>query len=110
MSSCNIDTTKSEKLAEKSALKEKSSTSSSVGIVTLILLFVAWYAFNGGYNVFHAYVKSDIPYPIFVAVAQLAIGWLYAVPLWLLQIRKAPSLTLSDIARLLPIGKLRLFC
>jgi len=79
------------------------SKSTSISTFTLILLFIAWYGFNGGYNVFNSYVKADVPWPIFVSVIQLAVGLIYALPLWVLGLRDAPVLTLSDIGRLLPI-------
>lgn len=72
--------------------------------LTLIILFVLWYAFNAGYNVYNSYVKEDLAFPIFVSTAQLAIGLIYALPLWFLGLRKAPSLSFNDILRLLPIG------
>ena len=73
--------------------------------VSLSILFVAWYGFNAGYNVYHAYMKV-FPHPIAIAVLQLVVGLFYALPLWMLGVRKAPKITFADLARLLPIALL----
>lgn len=72
----------------------------------MIGLFVLWYGFNAGYNVYNAYVKKDFQYPFATATLQLFIGLFYAVPLWLLGIRKMPKLNGEDFMRLLPIAML----
>mmetsp|Transcript_8464 Transcript_8464/g.7582 ORF Transcript_8464/g.7582 Transcript_8464/m.7582 type:complete len:317 (-) Transcript_8464:33-983(-) len=76
---------------------------SSTDILNLIVLFVLWYGFNAGYNVYNSYVKNDLSFPFFVATIQLAVGLLYAVPLWVLGIRASPRLSFSDIIKLFPI-------
>lgn len=74
--------------------------------IPFVLLFTVWYAFNAGYNVFNAHSKI-FPYPIAISTIQLVIGLVvYALPLWTLGIRQAPSLSLADIWRLLPIAAL----
>ena len=42
-------------------------------------------------------------FPYFVAFAQLVVGLVYAIPLWVLGIRKAPNMNLSDVFTILPI-------
>eukprot|EP01035_Chromulina_nebulosa_P021209 gene21209-27474_t len=76
---------------------------SSTDILNLIVLFVLWYGFNAGYNVYNSYVKNDLAFPFFVATIQLAVGLLYAIPLWVLGLRKSPRLSFSDIIKLFPI-------
>jgi hypothetical protein len=46
------------------------------------------------------------PYPMAIAVLQLVVGLFYALPMWVLGVRKAPKITLADLARLLPIAVL----
>lgn len=70
----------------------------------LLVLFTLWYAFNAGYNVYNAYVKADFKYPGATSTGQLAIGLVYAVPLWILGIRKIPKISFDDFLRLLPIA------
>ena len=72
----------------------------------MVGLFVLWYGFNAGYNVYNAYVKRDFQYPFAIATLQLLIGLVYAVPLWFLGIRKMPNLNMDDFMRLLPIAML----
>ena len=81
--------------------------SKSTSALTLVAYFVGWYACNAGYNVFNAFVKSDLGFPYVIAVVQLAVGMIYAIPLWILGLRKSPSLTFYDILILLPIGNLQ---
>ena len=81
---------------------EKSSKLSTY--IGLVISFALWYGFNAGYNVYNAYVKKDLPFPIFVATLQLSLGLLYAIPLYIFGFREVPRLTFSDIIKLLPIG------
>jgi len=69
----------------------------------LIFLFLIWYSFNAGYNVYNSKTKASLSYPVFIAILQLIIGLIYVLPLWLLKIRKIPKLTYNDIYILLPI-------
>lgn len=74
-------------------------------ILKMAGIFCVWYAFNAAYNVFNQYVKQDLQYPITNAAIQLLVGMLYAVPLWVLKIRKLPNLTKDDFLTLLPVGE-----
>ena len=85
----------------KVAVKDTSSQKSAL---ELLFLFALWYAFNCGYNVYNAYVKEQFKFPYAIALAQLAVGLPYAIPLWILGMRQVPHLTLSDIFTLLPIA------
>jgi Triose-phosphate Transporter family len=80
--------------------------SSNAATLKLVGLFVLWYGFNAGYNVYNAYVKKDFQYPFAIATLQLFVGLFYAVPLWLLGVRKMPKLSVEDFMRLLPIAML----
>eukprot|EP01038_Epipyxis_sp_PR26KG_P009779 gene9779-13156_t len=89
-----------------SAKESKGSASNGKGgISTLVLvgLFVIWYGFNASYNIYNAYLKV-FAYPITISILQLAVGLFYAIPLWILGIRKPPSLNFNDIIRILPIA------
>ena len=82
------------------------AASSQAQTLKMVGLFVLWYGFNAGYNVYNAYVKKDFQYPFAIATLQLFIGLLYAVPLWFLGIRKMPNINMEDFLRLLPIAML----
>ena len=71
----------------------------------LFLLFVR-YGFNAAYNVYNAFVKKDFQYPWATSCMQLAIGLLYAFPLWGLKLRAIPKISFEDLKLLLPIAAL----
>ncbi len=77
-----------------------------MSIASLVPLFLVWYTFNAGYNVYNSYVKEDFSYPWAIATAQLAVGLIYAIPLWILKLRDPPKLTFNDILRVFPIALL----
>ena len=65
----------------------------SSGIVELLLLFVVWYGTSVSYNVYNKKVNNDLLLPWTMGAAQLVIGMIYVVPLFLLSLRKPPKLT-----------------
>ena len=69
----------------------------------MLFLFILWYGFNAGYNVYNSLLKV-FPLPITISLLQLPAGLIYVIPLWLLRIRKTPSLTVTDIFQLIPIA------
>lgn len=81
-----------------------SSNGNMKEIATMVALFTAWYAFNAGYNVYNAFLKDAYKFPAAVSAIQLAVGLGYAFPLWILGLRKVPSLTLADLIKILPIA------
>lgn len=62
----------------------------SLSTFALVALFAIWYGFNAGYNVYNAKLKV-FPLPITMATLQLVVGMAYALPLWILGIRKAKN-------------------
>lgn len=72
----------------------------------LALLFSFWYAFNAAYNVFNAFVKKDFSFPWTISATQLLVGLFYAIPMWLLGLRKIPTVNVDDLLKLLPIAVL----
>lgn len=75
----------------------------------LVILFTMWYGFNAGYNVYNAFMKKDFQMPWTSSTAQLLVGTLYAIPLWLSGTRSLPRLTQEDYKLLLPIAALNAF-
>ena len=71
-----------------------------------VSLFFVRYGFNAAYNVYNAFVKKDFQYPWATSCMQLAIGLLYAFPLWGLKLRAIPKISLEDFKLLLPIAAL----
>lgn len=66
--------------------------------------FALWYLFNIAYNIYNKQALNVLDFPWTVATFQMAIGILYFAPLWLLGIRKAPKLSISDMKTLFPIA------
>ena len=66
--------------------------------------FALWYLFNIGYNIYNKQALNVLDYPWTVATIQMATGVAYFVPMWILGLRKAPKLTLSEIKTLIPIA------
>jgi hypothetical protein len=56
------------------------------------------------YNVYNQ-DPATFRFPIATAALQLGAGLIYAVPLWILGIRKAPKITFDDFLLLAPIGR-----
>eukprot|EP00600_Ochromonadales_sp_CCMP1393_P005899 CAMPEP_0174963962 /NCGR_PEP_ID=MMETSP0004_2-20121128/5618_1 /TAXON_ID=420556 /ORGANISM="Ochromonas sp., Strain CCMP1393" /LENGTH=392 /DNA_ID=CAMNT_0016212639 /DNA_START=26 /DNA_END=1204 /DNA_ORIENTATION=+ len=77
--------------------------SKHMAALKMVFLFLLWYFFSAAYNVYNAYMKKDFKYPWATASWQLLAGLFYAVPLWFLNIRKMPKLTVEDLKCLLPI-------
>jgi drug/metabolite transporter (DMT)-like permease len=72
------------------------------GYFYYLVLFILWYSFNAGYNVYNAHLKV-FPFPISVAFGQVFVGLLYVIPLWILGFRSAPKLSFSDFLQYFPI-------
>lgn len=96
-------TEQGDKKSATTSTSTKTETSTSVNALKLLGLFVLWYAANAFYNVFNGHCKKDLELPYFNAAAQLAVGLVYAWPLWFLGLRKAPKLSVSDVVTIFPI-------
>jgi len=68
------------------------------------LFFALWYFFNIGYNIYNKQALNALAFPWTIATIQMATGIAYFGPLWLLGIRKAPKLSVSDLKTLFPIA------
>ena len=77
--------------------------SSTPGISMLAIMFTIWYGFNAAYNVYNAKVKTSYPFPLAIAASQLAVGLLYAFPMYIMKLRTIPSLNFDDFIKVLPI-------
>lgn len=80
-----------------------SSKAKSTSAAELAFVFVLWYAFNCGYNVFNSFVKNQFGFPYCIAFLQLAVGLPYAFSMWAVGIRKVPNLSFGDVLTILPI-------
>ena len=70
------------------------------------IALLAWYAFNGAFNVENKRILNELSYPWIISWVQLATGIGIAVPAWLLGLRRAPVMTWSVLMRFLPIAVL----
>jgi len=66
--------------------------------------FALWYLFNIAYNIYNKQALNVLSYPWTIATIQMATGIFYFVPMWLLKLRKAPKLSMSDLKTLFPIA------
>lgn len=72
-------------------------------------LFGLWYALNIGYNIYNKKVLIMAPSLTYTtAFAQLAIGLLYIIPVWMFKFRKTPVLTTDELTNLVPVTILHL--
>jgi len=82
-----------------------SSSDTAAALDTAIPL-LAWYAFNGAFNVENKRVLNELSYPWIISWVQLAVGIGIAVPAWLFGLRRPPVLTAAVLLRFLPIAVL----
>lgn len=86
------------------AVSEESSDSNIFETLQIGTYFALWYLFNIGYNIYNKQALNVLDYPWTIATIQMATGILYFVPMWVLGLRKAPKLSISDIKTLIPIA------
>lgn len=91
-------------LSGGSAVAEESSGSNLFETLQIGTYFALWYLFNIGYNIYNKQALNVLDFPWTVATIQMATGILYFVPMWILGLRKAPKLSMSDIKTLIPIA------
>merc|ERR1712174_101963 len=83
---------------------EESSGNNIFETLQIGTYFALWYLFNIGYNIYNKQALNVLDYPWTVATIQMATGIAYFVPMWILGLRKAPKLSLSEIKTLIPIA------
>lgn len=66
--------------------------------------FALWYLFNIAYNIYNKQALNVLAFPWTIATIQMGAGCLYFAPMWLLGIRKAPKLNVSELKTLFPIA------
>ena len=72
--------------------------------LTVDSCFALWCLFNIAYNIYNKQALNVLDFPWTVVTIQMATGVLYFAPLWLLGIRKAPKLSVSELKTLFPIA------
>mmetsp|Transcript_35568 Transcript_35568/g.71245 ORF Transcript_35568/g.71245 Transcript_35568/m.71245 type:complete len:342 (-) Transcript_35568:95-1120(-) len=70
----------------------------------LLAYVVAWYVGNTYYNIYNKKALNLLHAHWTVAFAQLVVGIVWCIPIWITGIRKAPNLKMGDIMKLAPIG------
>ena len=68
------------------------------------IAILAWYAFNGVFNVDNKRLLNEFSFPWILSWVQLATGILICVPAWLLQLRRAPVITPAVLWRFVPLA------
>jgi len=87
---------------ENVSKKEESKGIRHTAKIAFYLLL--WYALNVFFNIYNKKALNVFPAPWTLATFQLFSGFFIFIPLWILGIRKAPSLTKDDINRLKPVA------
>jgi len=72
--------------------------------VKILFFFLIWYVINVVYNDMNKTVLKVLDLPWTMACLQLGLGLLYVGPLWLTGLKKAPSLTTSNVMTIAPIA------
>mmetsp|Transcript_7155 Transcript_7155/g.14124 ORF Transcript_7155/g.14124 Transcript_7155/m.14124 type:complete len:398 (+) Transcript_7155:70-1263(+) len=68
-------------------------------------LFALWYVFSVAYNIFSKNALNMAPsLPWTTATMQMSLGLSYVLPLWGSGVRDQPTLSRSDLLRLLPVS------
>ncbi|GAX25571.1 solute carrier family 35, member E1 [Fistulifera solaris] len=89
------------------AKKKEEPAKSSNGLAETLQVggyFALWYLFNIAYNIYNKQALMILSYPWTIATIQMAVGLLYFVPVWMLGLRKAPKLNMSELKTLVPIA------
>ena len=67
-----------------------------------------WYFFSGWYNIYNKQALNILKLPWFVATAQMGMGFLIFLPMWMLKLRERPASDLADfksvLSSLLAVG------
>mmetsp|Transcript_25612 Transcript_25612/g.60570 ORF Transcript_25612/g.60570 Transcript_25612/m.60570 type:complete len:363 (-) Transcript_25612:2791-3879(-) len=107
LKSLSTTSTKSKKTkmgtsSKTAATPAKEAKPASAG--QLVLLVVLWYAGNTFYNIYNKKATNMIHAHWFVATAQLVVGIVWSMVMWMTGLRKTPNLTAQDMASCIPIG------
>ncbi|KAM3567720.1 hypothetical protein VYU27_010141, partial [Nannochloropsis oceanica] len=65
-----------------------------------------WYFFNVAFNIYNKKVLNALPLPWTVSIAQLGLGALYTMFLWLVRARKMPTIAAPEMKTLSILGVL----
>jgi solute carrier family 35 protein E1 len=66
--------------------------------------FALWYLFNIAYNIYNKQALNALAFPWTIATIQMGAGICYFAPMWMLGLRKAPKLSVSELKTLFPIA------
>jgi len=77
-----------------------------MGTAETAVAVVAWYGFNGIFNVANKRLLNDLSYPWLISWVQLATGIALVLPMWLLGVRKCPPVDRSLLLKFVPVAVL----
>lgn len=67
-------------------------------------LFGLWYLFNIYFNIYNKQVLKVFPYPMTVTVVQFAVGSVFVLLMWTLNIYKRPKISAAQLVAILPLA------
>ena len=88
----------------KSGCRRRAAAAAMTSNAKLLLYIGAWYTLNVAYNDANKTVLKIVRLPYTMAALQLGLGLAFVVPMWLLGLRAAPKLTLSNVRSVLPVA------
>lgn len=88
--------TRESKIATPHSNEGKEETGMNKSPLMMGIIFILWYGTTAMYNIYNQKMKV-FNYPLTVATSQLVIGMCYALPLWLLNLRAFPKVSLMEI-------------
>ncbi|KAJ8440293.1 hypothetical protein Cgig2_012729 [Carnegiea gigantea] len=67
-------------------------------------LFGLWYLFNIYFNIYNKQVLKVFPYPMTVTVVQFAVGSVFVLLMWTLNIYRRPKISAAQLVAILPLA------
>ncbi|KAH9624556.1 hypothetical protein KSS87_000710 [Heliosperma pusillum] len=68
------------------------------------ILFGAWYLFNIYFNIYNKQVLKAFHYPMTVTMVQFAVGSVFVILMWLLNLYKKPRVSGTQLLAILPLA------
>jgi len=77
-----------------------------LAMLDTVISLLLWYAFNGAFNVSNKLLLNDCKHPWIISWVQLATGIGLVAPVWILRLRRPPTMDRALLWRFAPIAVL----
>ncbi|ONK70685.1 uncharacterized protein A4U43_C04F460 [Asparagus officinalis] len=85
------------------------NTDTNNSVVYLGALFALWYIFNIYCNIFNKQVLEVYPFPLTVTAFQFAVGTLFVLLMWTMNLCKRPKIVSSQLIAIFPLAIVHTF-